>query len=46
MILDELVSWAFGQGVAVGVLLWFMFRNEKKMERLISVVERLCKEKT
>jgi hypothetical protein len=36
------IQWVIGQGVAVGVLMWFMLRNERLMKDLIDKVNLLC----
>lgn len=34
-------QWIISQGVAVGVLLWFMFRMEKKIEEMTDAIQKL-----
>ena len=46
MIDGGFVQWVIGQGVAVGVLMWFMFRMEKRMEAMTDAIKELCKVKT
>lgn len=39
----EIVKWLVGQSVAVGVLAWFMFRNERLVKSQIEAVAELRK---
>lgn len=46
MIDPQFAQWIVGQGVAVGVLMWFMLRMEKRMEDMTDAIKDLCKEVT
>jgi hypothetical protein len=39
--IEEVAEWLVGQGVAVGVLMWFMFRLEKRLETLTDAIKNL-----
>ena len=41
---EQTIQWIIGQGVAVGVLMWFMARMEKRIDMLIFGFQELCLE--
>lgn len=44
MIDPNIVETIISQGVTVGVLMWFMFRMEKRIEAMTNAIKELCKE--